>query len=145
MTSKVIARAWGGFDTVSMRFNHWVVQAALVITSVFHLLPAAGLLGSQQLSRLYGLDFTEPLPLLLMRHRAVLLALVGLGLLASTRAAQAPVQELALAAAMLATGSFVALAIGLPLNAALTRVMCIDVTLFVLLAVALALRMFTPR
>lgn len=135
----------GELDTASMRFNHWAVQAALLVTAVFHLLPAAGLLGSQQLSRLYGLDFTEPLPLLLMRHRALLLALVGLGLLASLRASQAPVQELALAAAMVATGSFVALAMGLPLNAALTRVMWIDAALFVLLAAALVLRLFTPR
>jgi hypothetical protein len=128
-----------------MRFNHWAVQAALLITAVFHLLPAAGLLGSQQLSRLYGLDFTEPLPLLLMRHRAVLLGLVGLVLLASLRATDGPVQAVALAAAMLATGSFVALAFGLPLNTALSRVMWIDVALFVLLAAALALRLLTPR
>ena len=61
-----------------MRF---VISAMLVIAGVIHLLPLSGVLGSEQLSALYGISFADPNLEILMRHRAVLFGLLGLFLL----------------------------------------------------------------
>lgn len=60
-----------------------VVSVTLVITGVIHLLPLSGVLGADQLARLYGLPFHEPNLEILMRHRAVLFGLLGAFLIAA--------------------------------------------------------------
>ena len=60
--------------------NHsmkYLVSAMLVIVGVIHLIPLCGVLGSDRLALLYGLQFNEPNLEILMRHRAVLLGLLG--------------------------------------------------------------------
>ena len=47
------------------------------LTGLINLYPAMGLLGAAQLESLYGLPFTGEDLLLLMRHRALLLGLLG--------------------------------------------------------------------
>jgi hypothetical protein len=49
----------------------------LLVVAVIHLMPVIGVLGTTQLSSLYGLDFSEPNLAILMRHRAVLFGLLG--------------------------------------------------------------------
>jgi Na+-transporting NADH:ubiquinone oxidoreductase subunit NqrB len=49
----------------------------LVIVGVIHLLPLSGVLGSERLASLYGLQFNEPAIEMLMRHRAVLFGVLG--------------------------------------------------------------------
>src|SRR5262245_21148985 len=49
----------------------------LVVVGVIHLLPLVGALGSDRLTSLYGLSFTEPNIEILMRHRAVLFGSLG--------------------------------------------------------------------
>lgn len=56
----------------------YLVSAMLVVVGVIHLLPLSGVLGSDQLARLYGLSFGEPNLAILMRHRAVLFGILGL-------------------------------------------------------------------
>lgn len=49
----------------------------LGVAGIIHLLPLAGVLGSDRLASLYGLPFNEPNLEILMRHRAVLFGLLG--------------------------------------------------------------------
>jgi len=54
-----------------------IIAAILVFVGVIHLLPLAGVLGSDQLSKLYGISFEESNIEILMRHRAILFGLLG--------------------------------------------------------------------
>lgn len=55
----------------------YLASAMLVVVGVIHLLPLSGVLGSERLASLYGLQFSEPNLEVLMRHRAVLFGLLG--------------------------------------------------------------------
>ena len=59
----------------------FIVSASLIVVAIIHLLPVSGVLGSERLAALYGLSFSEPNLAILMRHRAVLFALLGLFLI----------------------------------------------------------------
>ena len=52
-------------------------SAALSVVGLIHVLPLSGVLGSERLTALYGLSFTDPSLLILMRHRAVLFGQLG--------------------------------------------------------------------
>lgn len=56
--------------------RHYRTLALLLVGSL-HLLPAVGLLGAAQLSALYGIPEQDPAVTLLLRHRALLFALLG--------------------------------------------------------------------
>lgn len=55
----------------------YLVSAMLVLVGFIHLLSLSGVLGSERLASLYGLQFNEPNLEILMRHRAVLFGLLG--------------------------------------------------------------------
>ncbi|MBZ9715987.1 hypothetical protein [Deinococcus multiflagellatus] len=57
--------------------NDYIVSTMLLVVAFIYLLPLVGVLSSQQLIKLYGLSFTEPNLLVLMRHRAVLFGMLG--------------------------------------------------------------------
>ena len=115
------------------------VTAVLLAAAVFHLLPAVGVLGAQRLSALYGVTIPGDALLVLMRHRALLFALLGAFML---HAAWSPaLQGWALVLGLASTGGFVLLAWNEAwLPAPLRLVMWIDVALFVALAIAAAVR-----
>lgn len=54
-----------------------LTTASLLVVGIIHLLPLAGVLGSERLAALYGVAVVEPNLLILMRHRAVLFGILG--------------------------------------------------------------------
>lgn len=58
-----------------------LVSAMLVVVAIIHLLPLSGVVSSDRLTALYGLNFSEPNLAILMRHRAVLFGILGVFLL----------------------------------------------------------------
>lgn len=121
------------------RLRSGIVLLALAAAAIIHLLPAAGILGPATLERLYGLPVDTPELALLLRHRAVLFLLLGLGLLGAFRwtAWRLPM----LVAALLSMGSFMALA-GTPgdtLTPALVRVWWVDALVLPCVVVAIGL------
>jgi hypothetical protein len=106
------------------------MRAILVVlilgAGIVNLLPAIGALSAGRLQSLYGVVIEDPNLAILMRHRAVLFAIIGALLVAS--AFQPALRPVAFAAGLVSMGSFVALAlrVGDP-NPALRRIVWIDV------------------
>lgn len=124
-----------------MKLAQYVVTATLLAAAVFHLLPAVGLLGADRLASLYGVSIPGNDLLLLMRHRALLFGILGAFMLHA--AWSPPLQVWALAAGLVSTAGFVALAWGEAwLTPALRVVMWVDVGLVATLAIGLVVRIF---
>lgn len=121
-----------------------LVSLMLIVVAVIHLLPVAGVLGSERLAILYGLPFDEPNLALLMRHRAVLFGLLGIFLgIAAFRPAWQPA---AIVAGFASVASFLALAWSAgELNAQVRRVVAADWVALACLAVAAVSLLVTAR
>ena len=116
-----------------------IAQALLVIVGLVNLLPLLGVLGAARLQQLYGIDVAGDSLTLLMRHRAVLLALVGVGLLWA--AVQADVRLPLILAAAISKLSFIILwRLHVPATAQIDRVAWIDVAALVVLAIVVIVR-----
>lgn len=121
-----------------------LIAAMLVIVGVIHLLPLSGVLGSAQLTTLYGLDFGDPDLAILMRHRAVLFGLLGAFLLVA--AFRPRWQSVALIAGFVSVLSFLAIAWSTGgYNAAVARVVTADLVALACLVVAAVLTAVTRR
>lgn len=111
-----------------------LVSVALLVSAVIHLLPLLGVLGSEQLTSLYGLPFDEPNLAILMRHRAVLLGLLGAFLLvAAFRPAHQPLALVAGFASVLPFLALVATTRGV--NVQVARVFTADIVALLSLVV----------
>jgi hypothetical protein len=117
------------------------VAFLLVVTGLVNGLPVAGVAGAAALRRLYGVAVADPDLLVLMRHRAVLLGLLGLLGAALVGAAFVPAWRLPAAVAGLVSRlAFAALVAAEPARGArTTATLRIDVVLCVALAVAAGL------
>jgi hypothetical protein len=115
----------------------WLVGTVLVVGGVIHLLPGVGLLAPARLAALYGIAGLDADLLVLLRHRALLLALLGVVLLVA--AVRRSWQRPALAAAVLSTVVFVLLAFAYPVSPEIHRVAMIDLVMLPLLLVGLLL------
>lgn len=114
-----------------------LVSAMLVIVAVIHLLPLMGVLGSEKLATLYGLDFSEPNLAILMRHRAVLFGLLGSFFLYA--AFKPSLQPMAFVGAFISLASFLALVASAEThNRLVQRVVLVDIIAIVALIVAVA-------
>ncbi|NVJ65001.1 MAG: phosphopantetheine adenylyltransferase [Gammaproteobacteria bacterium] len=91
-----------------MHYNRIIIAALLVITGIIHLMPTIGILGSEKLTSLYGLNFDEPNLAILMRHRAVLFGLLGAFLVLA--AFKPKLQLIAITAGYISVVSFLILA-----------------------------------
>ena len=113
-----------------------LTRAVLVAADIVHLLPAAGLLGARQLQRLYGVALDHPDLIVLMRHRALLFAVLGIGLIAAV--AWPSLRTAMLLAGLVSTAGFCVLAATQPeLGGALRRVAWIDLPIALGLALVL--------
>lgn len=97
----------------SINFREWeimdrIVSALLVLAGIIHLLPVSGVLGANRLASLYGVSLSDPNLVILMRHRAVLFALLGLFLVYA--AFRPSLQPLAFLAGFVSVVSFIMLA-----------------------------------
>lgn len=122
-----------------MRF---VVPVVLVLVALIHALPIVGVLGANQVARLYGIAAPDPDVELLLRHRAVLFGLLAAFL--AYAAIRPLLHRAALAAGFVSVVSFLVLShlVG-PYNTALATVVRVDwiaLALLVAGAVAHALR-----
>jgi hypothetical protein len=118
------------------------VQGVLLLAALIHLAPVTGMTGAEALQRLYGIDLTDPPTLMLMRHRAVLFALIGVPLVIVIflPAWRVP----ALFGALISLSAFLGLATTLPaLNPVLLRAVYIDLGLVLLIVPALWLGLRT--
>lgn len=126
------------------RLNAWIVAGVLIAVGVTHLLPIAGVFGGDTLNSLYGVHIDDANVALLMRHRAVLFGLLGVGLIGA--AFKPAWQMAALIAAVISTGSFVALAGTVDaVTPQIDRVVVIDAVALALLAVAGVIRTIDQR
>ncbi|MGH8518482.1 MAG: phosphopantetheine adenylyltransferase, partial [Panacagrimonas sp.] len=108
---------------------------SLLAASFIHLLPAIGMISAARLAGLYGVAPADPTILLLLRHRAVLFAVLGLGFGAAAfvPALRVPAAVLSLVTML----SFVWLAQAHAHGGAIRRVVRVDVVVSVLVAAAL--------
>jgi hypothetical protein len=115
----------------------YLVSAMLLVVGVIHLLPLSGVLGSEQLAKLYGLSFSEPNLAILMRHRAVLFGLLGLFLVFA--AFRPSFQTVAFIAGFVSVVSFLWLAWSVgDYNALVGRVFMADIVALICLIIGVA-------
>lgn len=118
-----------------------MIAGLLILTGIVHLLPVSGVLGADRLQSLYGVAIGEPNLLILMRHRALLFASIGLLLIAAAviRDWQVP----AIAAALVSVSGFLALAsMSDGANALVRRVLLVDWCALAFLLTAVGLKLF---
>lgn len=121
-----------------------LIAILLVIAGVVNVYPAVGILGSSQLSKLYGLSFEETNLLILMRHRAVLFGVVGAFMIYA--AFDRNLQVLAFIIGLVSMLSFVALVLlSGGYNSQLARVLIADIVASILVGIAWVLYGFSGK
>ncbi len=116
----------------------------LLLVGIVNALPAIGVVSSARIESAYGVVLDDPNLAVLMRHRAVLFAIVG-GLLIAG-ALHAPLRRAGIAAGFVSMLSFVAIALWIgDTNASLQRIAWIDVLASLALAAAVALDRLSLR
>lgn len=115
-----------------------IITGLMLVVAAIHILPIAGVLGGERLAALYGIDITDNNLEVLMRHRAVLFAI--LGAFFAYAAFRSDLQPLAFAAAAVSLVSFLALASMVAgLNGPLRKVVVADIVAAACLAAAVVL------
>lgn len=119
--------------------THYAMSACLILAGLIHLIPGIAAYAPSRMVSLYEIRTEDVTLLLLLRHRAVLFALLGAALLV---AAFCPAWHLSAAvAALLSMLSFIFFARGSVLPPAIIRVIRIDIGLSLLLGLTLLLRL----
>lgn len=115
-----------------------VISGLILVVAVIHLLPISGFFGNAQLASLYGVDLQDHNLEILMRHRAILFAILG-GFFAY--AAFRPIlQPIAFIAAFLSISTFFFLAFSIgSFNDSIRKVVIADVVAASALALAIIL------
>lgn len=112
----------------------YIIAISLLLGALIHLLPVVGVVGAEQLARLYGVALADPDLLILMRHRAVLFGLLGAFL--AVAAFVPALRTTAFVAGLVSAGSFLVIALWAGgYNAQLARVVTADVVAVAVLAI----------
>ena len=107
-----------------------------VVVGIVHALPLVGWAGAERLESLYQVSIREANLEALMRHRALMLGIIGALLMAAAR--WTSLRNAAATAGLVSMVGYVALVVGLDeVNPALVRVAWIDVVAILLLGFAL--------
>lgn len=115
-----------------------VATSLFLAVAVLNLLPVFGVASRARLEVLYGVTLDDPNLVILMRHRAILLGIVGA--LLAVAAFQEPLRPIATVAGFVSMLSFVAIAYLAPTkNAELRRVANVDIVASMLLVFAAVL------
>lgn len=122
----------------------WVMPAALALVGLLHLVPAAGAISVRALQALYGVDPGQTDLLILLRHRALLFAVLGLLLLAA--AFHPPWRLPAFAAGFVSMSGFIVIAqLAGGYGSAVTRIVVADAVGVVMLLLAGGLQVLYGR
>lgn len=118
-----------------------IVSLCLIVTGVIHLLPVTGILGAEQLSRLYGIRIDDPDLAILMRHRALMFGILGALLVYA--AFKPDIQFLAIVAGLASAVGFVIIAqISIPYSDSITKIVYADYVAITGLLVAGVIKWF---
>lgn len=120
------------------------IAITLLVGGIIHLLPVMGVLGTDRLTALYGVSIADPNSAILLRHRAVLFALIGgFMVLAAFKPA---LQPLAFGIGLVSVCSFLYLAwcVG-QYNPQLSRVVAVDMLALACLLAGAVARAFAPH
>ena len=121
-----------------------LVSALLVVVGLVNFLPVIGVLSAENVARAYGIDVPEGDLAILMRHRALLLGIVGALILSS--AFLRYLQPAAMIAGLVSMMGFVVLAFTAgDYGDQIHSIVIADVVATVLLLVAIALRVGASR
>lgn len=115
-----------------------IIAGLMLVIAVIHLLPISGLFGTERLMALYGVEVVDSNSEILMRHRAVLLGL--LGAFFAYAAFLPAVQPIAFVAAFISVASFFWLCFSVgEFNDEIRRVVIADIVASLSLIVAVFL------
>ncbi|MFE6857342.1 hypothetical protein [Nocardia sp. NPDC057668] len=115
-----------------------IAAVLLILVGLLHLLPGTVALSANRARAAYGVTVDGPDLEVLLRHRAILLALVGAGLIVAAFAES--VRAPALTAAVISLVSFILIATTTgPLNPKTRRVLNLDLAALAALAIAIVL------
>lgn len=117
------------------------LAAGVLVAGIIHLIPGIGLLSAARLKTLYGVELHDPKTILLLRHRAILFAILGTYFVTAALF-QPGWRILAAVVALVCMLSFIALAREVR-SPGIQRLARVDLVVSVLLAAALALRLLT--
>ena len=121
-----------------------ITFACLALAGIIHLLPLPGILGADQLRRLYGVAVDDASLRILLQHRAVLFGLLGALLVAA--AVRPELRTLALIAGLASTVSILVIAGNVGgYNTLVGRVVAVDIVAVALLLVAAGMHWLASR
>ncbi len=121
-----------------------MIQVALIVAGLIHFLPVTGVIGAERLTAMYAIPFDDPNLLILMRHRAVMLGLLGGLVLYSVF--RPGMQGTGIVIGTVSLASIVGLAWSIGgYNQSLSRVVMADSIAVFCFLVAAALRAIGPR
>jgi hypothetical protein len=121
-----------------------LVSSMLVVVAIIHLLPLSGVISSDRLTALYGLNFNEPNLAILMRHRAVLFGILGVFLLVAAFQPSLQIAAFAIGFASVISFLWLAWSVG-GYNPQITRVFMADIVALGCLVVGLGAYVFAAR